>query len=29
MTDTVLREGGVVAVFYGVNMLTPNDSAIP
>ncbi|MFJ7961645.1 hypothetical protein ACIQ62_35675 [Streptomyces sp. NPDC096319] len=29
MTDTVLREGGVVAVFHGVNMLTPNDSAIP
>ncbi|MFE2560104.1 hypothetical protein ACFXGT_29620 [Streptomyces sp. NPDC059352] len=29
MTYTVVREDGVVAVFYGVNMLTPQKSAIP
>ncbi|MEU5417503.1 hypothetical protein [Streptomyces clavifer] len=29
MTYTVVRKDGVVAVFYGVNMLTPMDSAIP
>ncbi|MFI6459667.1 hypothetical protein [Streptomyces sp. NPDC050538] len=29
MTYTVVREGGVIAAFYGVNMLTPKDSAIP
>ncbi|MFZ4177508.1 hypothetical protein ACOZE4_27800 [Streptomyces griseoincarnatus] len=29
MTYTVVREGGVVVTFYGVNMLTPKDSAIP
>ncbi|MFD3661893.1 hypothetical protein ACFWVF_15045 [Streptomyces sp. NPDC058659] len=29
MTYTVVRKGGVVAVFYGVNMLTPQKSAIP
>ncbi|MFF1512255.1 hypothetical protein [Streptomyces sp. NPDC058326] len=29
MTYTVIRENGVVAVFYGVNMLTPQKSAIP
>jgi hypothetical protein len=29
MTYTVVREGGVIAAFYGVNMLKPKDSAIP
>ncbi|MFJ8646178.1 hypothetical protein ACIRNI_08635 [Streptomyces sp. NPDC093546] len=29
MTYTVVRKDGVVAVFYGVNMLTPKNSAIP
>lgn len=29
MTYTVVREGGVIAAFYGVNMLTPEKSAIP
>ncbi|MFG2778410.1 hypothetical protein ACGFY7_11275 [Streptomyces prunicolor] len=29
MTYTVVRKGGVIAAFYGVNMLTPKDSAIP
>ncbi|MEV7784060.1 hypothetical protein AB0O72_01500 [Streptomyces sp. NPDC088106] len=29
MTYTVVREGGVVVTFYGVNMLTPKNSAIP
>ncbi|MFC8388321.1 hypothetical protein [Streptomyces sp. NPDC057238] len=29
MTYTVVRKGGVVVTFYGVNMLTPKDSAIP
>ncbi|MEV4874849.1 hypothetical protein [Streptomyces cyaneofuscatus] len=29
MTYTLVRKGGVVAVFYGVNMLTPKNSAIP
>jgi hypothetical protein len=29
MTYTVVREGGVIAAFYGVNMLTPKKSAIP
>ncbi|MCX5227767.1 hypothetical protein ABZY16_11835 [Streptomyces sp. NPDC006553] len=29
MTYTVVRKDGVVAVFYGVNMLTPNNSAMP
>ncbi|MFH9371167.1 hypothetical protein ACH4K8_36515 [Streptomyces anulatus] len=29
MTYTLVRKDGVVAVFYGVNMLTPEKSAIP
>jgi hypothetical protein len=29
MTYTVVRKGGVIAAFYGVNMLTPEKSAIP
>ncbi|MEU6495749.1 hypothetical protein [Streptomyces sp. NPDC046984] len=29
MTYTVVRKGGVIAAFYGVNMLTPKESAIP
>ncbi|MEU9070102.1 hypothetical protein AB0E06_19230 [Streptomyces sp. NPDC048109] len=29
MTYTVVREDGVIASFYGVNMLTPKKSAIP
>ncbi|WP_030761711.1 hypothetical protein [Streptomyces griseus] len=29
MTYTVVRSGGVVAAFYGVNMLDPEDAAIP
>ncbi|MEU8545043.1 hypothetical protein AB0C52_34435 [Streptomyces sp. NPDC048717] len=29
MTYTVVRDGGVIAAFYGVNMLTPKNSAIP
>ncbi|MFI0237538.1 hypothetical protein [Streptomyces sp. NPDC016845] len=29
MTYTVVRKGGVIAAFYGVNMLTPKKSAIP
>ncbi|MEE1815096.1 hypothetical protein PUR59_08720 [Streptomyces sp. SP18ES09] len=29
MTYTVVRSGGVVAAFYGVNMLDPNHAAIP
>jgi hypothetical protein len=29
MTYTVVRKGGVIAAFYGVNMLTPKNSAIP
>ncbi|MFE4540047.1 hypothetical protein ACFRKB_34090 [Streptomyces scopuliridis] len=29
MTYTVVRKDGVLAVFYGVNMLTPQNSAIP
>ncbi|MFJ5141591.1 hypothetical protein [Streptomyces sp. NPDC088707] len=29
MTFTVVRKDGVVAVFYGVNMLTPKNSAMP
>lgn len=29
MTYTVVRKDGVIAAFYGVNMLTPKDSAIP
>lgn len=29
MTYTVVRKNGVIAAFYGVNMLTPKDSAIP
>ncbi|MFF3839921.1 hypothetical protein [Streptomyces sp. NPDC001930] len=29
MTYTVVRADGVVAVFYGVNMLTPKNSALP
>ncbi|MET9382858.1 hypothetical protein ABZY09_17750 [Streptomyces sp. NPDC002928] len=29
MTYTVVRKGGVIAAFYGVNMLTPKSSAIP
>ncbi|WP_030693113.1 hypothetical protein [Streptomyces globisporus] len=29
MTYTVVREGGVIAAFYGVNMLDPNHAAIP
>ncbi|MEU3398766.1 hypothetical protein [Streptomyces filamentosus] len=29
MTYTVVRKGGVIAAFHGVNMLTPDDSAIP
>ncbi|MEV7375717.1 hypothetical protein AB0O51_33095 [Streptomyces sp. NPDC090301] len=29
MTYTVVRKGGVVVVFYGVNMLTPDNSAMP
>ncbi|MET9348695.1 hypothetical protein [Streptomyces termitum] len=29
MTYTVVRAGGLIAAFYGVNMLTPDHSAIP
>ncbi|MDH6487228.1 hypothetical protein [Streptomyces sp. SAI-127] len=29
MTYTIVRKGGVIAAFYGVNMLTPEKSAIP
>ncbi|MGW0858528.1 hypothetical protein [Streptomyces sp. NPDC002690] len=29
MTFTVVRKDGVIAAFYGVNMLTPKKSAIP
>ncbi|MCX4971336.1 hypothetical protein OG266_13470 [Streptomyces sp. NBC_00554] len=29
MTFTIVRKGGVIAAFYGVNMLTPEKSAIP
>ncbi|WP_245727399.1 hypothetical protein [Streptomyces vietnamensis] len=29
MTYTVVRGGGVIAAFYGVNMLDPNHAAIP
>jgi hypothetical protein len=29
MTYTVVRSGGVVAAFYGVNMLDPKQAAIP
>ncbi|MEW1776095.1 hypothetical protein [Streptomyces sp. NPDC086777] len=29
MTYTVVRKGGVVATFYGVNMLAPGKSAMP
>ncbi|MFR9796985.1 hypothetical protein ACL02U_13905 [Streptomyces sp. MS06] len=29
MTYTVVRKDGVIAAFYGVNMLTPEKSAIP
>ncbi|MFD8572706.1 hypothetical protein [Streptomyces sp. NPDC059639] len=29
MTYTVVRKDGVIAAFYGVNMLTPKKSAIP
>ncbi|MFH9295091.1 hypothetical protein [Streptomyces sp. NPDC017520] len=29
MTYTLIRKDGVIAVFYGVNMLTPQKSAIP
>ncbi|MFB6552162.1 hypothetical protein [Streptomyces sp. NPDC056405] len=29
MTYTVVRKGGVIATFYGLNMLKPKDSAIP
>jgi hypothetical protein len=29
MTYTIVRQGGVIAAFYGVNMLTPEKSAIP
>ncbi|MFD3537352.1 hypothetical protein [Streptomyces sp. NPDC058664] len=29
MTYTVVRQDGVIAAFYGVNMLTPQASAIP
>lgn len=29
MTYTVVRSGGVIAAFYGVNMLEPNRAAIP
>ncbi|WP_329281431.1 hypothetical protein [Streptomyces sp. NBC_00691] len=29
MTYTVVRKDGAVAVFYGVNMLTPKNSAMP
>ncbi|GHF91356.1 hypothetical protein ACFFSH_19145 [Streptomyces filamentosus] len=29
MTYTVVREGGVIAAFYGVNMLDPENAAIP
>ncbi|MFE9039957.1 hypothetical protein ACFY9F_31380 [Streptomyces sp. NPDC012421] len=29
MTYTVVRDGGVVAAFYGVNMLDPKQAAIP
>ncbi|MEU3434702.1 hypothetical protein [Streptomyces sp. NPDC006863] len=29
MTYTLVRKDGVIAVFYGVNMLTPEKSAIP
>ncbi|MFE9257413.1 hypothetical protein [Streptomyces sp. NPDC006879] len=29
MTYTVVRSGGVIAVFYGVNMLDPKQAAIP
>lgn len=29
MTYTLIRKDGVIAVFYGVNMLTPKKSAIP
>ncbi|AJE43600.1 hypothetical protein [Streptomyces nodosus] len=29
MTYTVVRKGGVIAAFYGLNMLTSKDSAIP
>jgi hypothetical protein len=29
MTYTVVRKDGVIAAFYGVNMLTPKNSAIP
>ncbi|MEU6355445.1 hypothetical protein ABZ896_40060 [Streptomyces sp. NPDC047072] len=29
MTYTIVRKGGVIAAFYGLNMLTPEKSAIP